>query len=149
MLRRTPWVRCGHPKLPWPPTSTLYDRDDVKAKVKAIVKNEMVCINPARSLWRVVHASGRSGSGKTEIGKQLPRLLSESSAEMDLSSRQILAKSAYLLIECNGGGDGFDEKDMVLHPSHRMGWRLLAAVCRDSIKLNGVKQRRARFANGK
>ena len=153
-MRRTTWVRCGHPMLPWAPISNLYGRDDALSKVRAVALKEMEnkSYQYARGEWSAVYASGRSGSGKTEIGKQLPRLLSASCAESSTlkpESIQMLAKSAYLLIDCNGGGDEFESKYYnPLIPAHRMGWRLLAAVCRGSIGIRGVAQLREIFLNG-
>jgi hypothetical protein len=129
----------GHPKLPWHPEVKLLGREENVRDLKAVVKKEFAETGAARSLWCVAYAAGRGGSGKTEIGKQLPRIVAS-----DLTLDQaLLSNSAYLLIECNGGGDGFDVEDFLLKPESRLGWRLLAAVCRDSLKLRGVKGLRA------
>jgi hypothetical protein len=127
----------GHPKLPWKPEVQLVGRDDALQMVQGAVEEELSQTCAARNLWHVAYAAGRAGSGKTEIGKQLPRILARN-LRKGPQERALLSNSAYLLIECNGGGDGFGEQDKALEPRFRLGWRLLAAVCRDTIDLEGV-----------
>jgi hypothetical protein len=132
---------CGHPKLPWEPEVQLLGRNDAQQKVERVVEEELSQAGAARNLWHVAYAAGRSGSGKTEIGKQLPRILAQK-FEKDSLERALLCNAAYLLIDCNAGGDAFEEDDFPLEPGVRLGWRLLAAVCRDSLDLIGVRELR-------
>ncbi|KAJ1435227.1 hypothetical protein B484DRAFT_428923 [Ochromonadaceae sp. CCMP2298] len=62
----------------------------------------------------------------------------------------VLGNAAYLFIDMNGGGDAYSQKyDYELEPKHRMGWRLLAAVCRGSLGIKGVEELRNKIAVGK
>jgi hypothetical protein len=131
---------CGHPKLPWKPEVQLVGRDDALQKVQRAVEGELSQTCADRNLWHVAYAAGRAGSGKTEIGKQLPRILARNLRKH--SERALLSNSAYLLIDCNGGGDRYEAEDKPLKPQFRLGWRLLAAVCRDTINLKGLTKLR-------
>ncbi len=115
----------------------LVGRDSALQKVQQAVEEELSQTRAARNLWHVAYAAGRAGSGKTEIGKQLPRILARS-LHKDSPERALLSNSAYLLIDCNAGGDAFELEDKDLKPKFRLGWRLLAAVCRDTIDLKGL-----------
>jgi hypothetical protein len=133
-------VPSGHPMLPWAPFVELLGRDDVLQKVRETVKKELSETRTVRSAWHVTYAAGRAGSGKTELGKQLPRILA---SDETLDSTGLFSNSAYLLIDCNGGGDGYETQDDDLDMACRLGWRLLAAVCRGALGFQGVQDLRA------
>jgi hypothetical protein len=133
---RTP---SGHPKLPWEPFVELLGRDDALEEVRETVEQELSETDAARCGWHVAYVAGRAGSGKTELGKQLPRILASDTA---LDSTGLLSNSAYLLIDCNAAGDQFGTRDDDLAPAYRLGWRLLAAVCRGALRFQGLTQLR-------
>lgn len=135
--------------LPWYQKKLFLGRSDDTEKLYNVVEAEFTEIEAARCKWSVVYAAGRSGAGKTEIGKQAPREICRRCQEGS-EMKKVLGNAAYLFIDMNGGGDKYSKKyDYELEPAHRMGWRLLAAVCRGSLGTVGVEELREEISGGK
>jgi len=110
---------------------TLYNREQNYTELYDISYREIKERDPARPLWHVIYASGMSRIGKTAFGLNAPSKLLEIARKKknDKYVSKILEDPIYLLIDSNGGGDGYTKEDMHMNEPSALGWRLLARAC--------------------
>ena len=91
--------------LPWRPKLPLFlGRDDACKKVFDAAEADFTQTTAERCGWSVLYASGRSGGGKSEVGRQAPHEIYERCPEGS-EMKTVLGNAAYLYIDMNSGGD--------------------------------------------
>jgi hypothetical protein len=140
----------GNEMLPWARKLTLFlGREKETEQIYNAAEADFEQKSEERAEWSVIYASGRSGGGKSEIGRQAPHEI-HSRCENGSEMQTVLGNASYLYIDMNGGGDAYDEEDdSKLKPAARMGWRIFAAVPRGSLNFEGIEELRNEIAKGK